>query len=278
VRAQVSTLTSIELEHTELLGATEELIAYDKTDALAHGGKLVLSPAIPAQLADRIASYARLSGKTPLVADAPIADARNTPHGAAFTLGSPEGPREVQLRLIGRHQIDNAVTALKAAAVWMGEPSPLDRMIEGIARVVWPGRLEHVASGPDLWIDVGHTPHAVDLVTGAFLELVPREKTLVVFGVSASKEVAQIAATAARKFDHFILTHAHKAGADPATFAAAFAGKDAMTAADIATAAHLARQRAQNDGLAVLAIGGMFLAVEVQHAWSGGDPAELDFF
>jgi hypothetical protein len=27
----------------------------------------------------------------------------------------------------------------------------------------------------------------------------------------------------------------------------------------------------------VLAIGGMFLAVEVQHAWNGGDPEKLDF-
>jgi dihydrofolate synthase/folylpolyglutamate synthase len=278
VRASVSTLTSIELEHTELLGATEELIAYDKTDALAHGGALILSPAIPPLLADRIASYARLSGKTALVADAPITDARNTPQGAAFMLATPDGGRPVQLRLIGRHQIDNAVTALKAAAVWMGEPAPLDRMIDGVARVTWPGRLEKVASSPDLWIDVGHTPHAVDLVTDAFLDLVPREKTLVVFGVSASKEVARIAAIAARKFDHFILTHAHKAGADPSIFAAAFAGKDATTAPDTVAAARLACQRAQAEGLTVLAIGGMFLAIEVQHAWAGGDPATLDFF
>lgn len=99
-----------------------------------------------------------------------------------------------------------------------------------------------------------------------------------VFGVSASKEVAQIAAIAARKFDRFILTHAHKAGADPATFAAAFAGKDAAIAADTASAARLARERAEAEGLAVLAIGGMFLAVEVQYAWGGGDPTALDFF
>jgi dihydrofolate synthase/folylpolyglutamate synthase len=274
VRAQVSALTSIELEHTELLGATEELIAYDKTDALAHGGQLVLSPAIPARLANRIASYARLSGKTPLVADARVTDVRNTPRGAAFRLGG----RDVQLRLIGRHQVDNAVTALKAAAAWAGEPSLPDRMIDGVARTTWPGRLERVASNPDLWVDIGHTPHAVDLVTDAFLELVPRERTLMVFGVSASKEVAQIAAIAARKFDRFILTHAHKAGADPATFAAAFAGKDAAIAADTASAARLARERAEAEGLAVLAIGGMFLAVEVQYAWGGGDPTALDFF
>jgi dihydrofolate synthase/folylpolyglutamate synthase len=274
VRAGVSTLTSIELEHTELLGATEELIAFDKTDALAPGGALILSPAIPGPLANRIASYARLSGKTPLMANARISDMRNTPQGAAFRLGD----RDLQLQLIGRHQVDNAVTALQAASVWMGVRTPPDGMIDGVTRVTWPGRLERVATGPDLWVDVGHTPHAIDLVTDAYLELVSREKTLVVFGVSASKEVAQIAAIVAGKFDRFILTHAHKAGADPATFAAAFAGKDMIVAPDTAAAARLARQRAEAEGLTVLAIGGMFLAVEVQHAWTGGDPATLDFF
>ena len=103
-------------------------------------------------------------------------------------------------------------------------------------------------------------------------------RSLVIFGVSASKEVAQIAAIVAGKFDRFILTHAHKAGADPAIFAAAFAGKDMIVAPDTAAAARLARQRAEAEGLTVLAIGGMFLAVEVQHAWAGGDPATLDFF
>ena len=44
VCATVSALTSIELEHTDILGTTEELIAYDKVDALAPGGTVILSP------------------------------------------------------------------------------------------------------------------------------------------------------------------------------------------------------------------------------------------
>jgi hypothetical protein len=46
---------------------------------------------------------------------------------------------------------------------------------------------------------------------------------------------------------------------------------------DIAKAAKLARDRAAKEKLSVLAIGGLFLAVEVQHAWKGGDPTELEF-
>ena len=46
---------------------------------------------------------------------------------------------------------------------------------------------------------------------------------------------------------------------------------------DIEKAAKLARDRAAKEGFTVLAIGGLFLAVEVQHAWRGGDPTSLEF-
>lgn len=286
-RATVCAITSIEREHTEILGATEELIAYDKSDALAPGGVLVLSPAIPPALADRIASYARLSWKTVARDEFSIFDMRNAPEGSSFRFRVGDDERAAQLRLIGHHQVHNALTALQAATAWGGrsiEPERLvsheaDAMLASIASVAWPGRLEKVATAPDLWIDVGHTPCALEAVTRTFLEFVPRKKTLVVFGVSGSKEVAAIARTVAVRFDHFILTRAFKAGADVAQFEAIFrdhAG-DVTLASDTHAAARLARERAARDDLTVLALGGLFLAAEVQRAWEGGDPREIDF-
>ena len=89
MRASVSVLTSIELEHTELLGATEELIAYDKVDALAPGGCVVLSPSISEALAMRIAAYAGLAGKAtlPALASRRVSAVVNTHKGARFTYG-----------------------------------------------------------------------------------------------------------------------------------------------------------------------------------------------
>jgi dihydrofolate synthase/folylpolyglutamate synthase len=288
--AAVSALTSIELEHQELLGATEELIAYDKVDAAAPGGTVVLAPSIDAKLAERISAYARLSGKAALPAlfGRRMGPVRNTANGAEFSygLGAADTAQEwmVQLKLAGRHQAENAVTAVRAAETWLGARASehnahLAKILEAVGRTRWAGRLELVARTPDLWIDVGHTPRAIDVVTATFLEFVPREKTLVVFGVSASKEVAAMARIAAARFDRFILTRAHKAGADPSTFADAFRERtpDVAIEPDVAGAAKLARERAAREGFAVLAIGGLFLAVEVQHAWRGGNPAELDF-
>ena len=289
-RASVSALTSIELEHTELLGATEELIAYDKTDAVAPGGCVILSPSISERLAVRIAAYANLSGKAtlPALASRRVGPVVNTPKGARFSYGFTAAPetadQPVRLRLAGQHQVDNAVTALRVAETWLGlKPEEnAERhiaMLTALGRTRWPGRLEKVASAPDLWIDVGHTPRALEAVTRTFLDFSPREKTLVVFGVSASKEVAGIAKAVAARFDHFILTRAHKAGADVAIFADVFRGQsqDVTIAPDTTEAARIAKARAQTEGLSVLALGGLFLSAEVQHAWAGGDPKSLDF-
>lgn len=290
VQASVSVLTSIELEHTELLGATEELIAYDKTDAVAPGGCVVIGPSIPEKLAVRIAAYARLSGKATLPATASrrIGLVANAPDGARFTYGftaaPPAADQMVHLNLAGQHQVDNAVTGLRAAEIWLGlqpedNPERHFAMLAALGRTRWPGRLEKVASTPDLWIDVGHTPRALDAVTRTFLEFLPKENTLVVFGVSASKEVAGIADIVASRFDHFILTRAWKAGADTALFAETFRrnSNDVTIVADTTEAARLAKARAEREGLSVLALGGLFLSAEVQHAWQGHDPRELEF-
>lgn len=290
VCASVAALTSIELEHTDMLGATEELIAYDKVDALAPGGAVVLAPSIDAKLAERISAYGRLSGKAALGAlfGRRMGAVANTAKGAQFSYGlasaEPAEDWTVQLKLAGRHQAENAVTAIRTAETWMGaraseHNAQLPKILEAIGKARWPGRLELVARASDLWIDVGHTPKAIDAVTSTFLEFTPWERILVVFGVSASKEIGLIAAIAASRFGHFILTRAHKAGADPDTFADVFRqhAQDVTIEPDIARAAKLARDRAAKEGFTVLAIGGLFLAVEVQHAWRGGDPATLEF-
>ena len=42
-------------------------------------------------------------------------------------------------------------------------------------------------------------------------------------------------------------------------------------------AARIAKERAQLEGMNVLALGGLFLSAEVQQAWNGGDPKALEF-
>ncbi len=284
VGAKLSMLTSIELEHTEILGQTEELIACDKVDALAPGGTLVISPSVPRRLLPLIDSYARLSSRSCSLADEnrSIGPVVNTADGARFELSSGATRQAVHLKLIGAHQAQNALTALRTAELWLGDRLTADlqkRMIDALGQVRWAGRLELVSRSPDLWVDVAHTPGAVEQVASALLEFLPRDKALVVFGAAASKQAARMAAAAAARFDDMILTCPYDASADVGELASVVSRhtRRVTIERDVTAAARLARERATAEGKSVIALGGTHLAAKIQRAWAGGNPDELEF-
>ncbi|MBY0431344.1 MAG: hypothetical protein K2Q10_09110, partial [Rhodospirillales bacterium] len=56
-------LTSLDLEHTDLLGKSLDLIAYDKADIVSHGGVLISAP-LAGDLERRLEAYCRLRDVT----------------------------------------------------------------------------------------------------------------------------------------------------------------------------------------------------------------------
>ncbi len=284
-RARLSLLTSVELEHTEILGSTEELIALDKIDALTPGGTLMLSPAVFERLRPLITSYASLADRKVRVATdgLTIGPVVNTPDGSRFTLKrAGEMAQEVRLSLIGQHQVDNALTALAAAETWLGDaltPQVQARMVAAISGVRHAGRLERVPGKPELWIDIGHTPGALELVADAMLSFVPQEKVIVVFGAAASKQASRMAVGVAQRFSDIILTAPYDLSADVGALANAISqpGRRVQIERNVAAAARMAHDRAAAEGKTVLAIGGAHLAAKIQYAWQGGDPQDLEF-
>ena len=61
----------------------------------------------------------------------------------------------IECPLAGRHQVENARTAVAALSLF-GVPAAAIRA--GIAKAVWPGRLERVATNPDIILDGAHNP------------------------------------------------------------------------------------------------------------------------
>ncbi len=285
VRAHIGAVTSVELEHTEVLGGTEELIAYDKVDAVTPGGTVLLSPLVPTNLRTRLETYSSLSNRK--LAGIPdgrtINDITHSIDGTSFRLSAPDEPDQtIQLSMIGEHQAYNAVTADRLAHGWLSASAhsyDAEASWRAISAVRIPGRLERIDRSPDVWIDVGHTPHAVAGVIRSFQGVCSRSDVIVVFGVSSTKEVAAISKLVASSFDEFILTQAHRSGAGPEQFVEAFPDNDGARTIepDISAAAQQARARAVESGKCVLVVGGLFLAAEFQVAWAGGDPRTLDF-
>jgi dihydrofolate synthase/folylpolyglutamate synthase len=155
-RPAACAVTSISLDHRELLGDTLALIAAEKAGILKPGVPVAIGSQPPEVLevllaaADRVGSPVRLRDR-----DWQVAAGRYHDADGALALPTPS--------LSGGFQLDNAgiaIAALRASRL------PMD--VAGIAAAEWPARLQRLRGRlaallpPDweLWLDGGHNPGA----------------------------------------------------------------------------------------------------------------------
>ncbi len=259
IRARRAALTSLDLEHTKLLGDTLEQIAFDKIDIAPEGARLFVGPnAVPLQ--DRIEAYCALRRVTPRFIS-----------GADLGVFTPP--------LAGAFQRANAALAVELAR----DMAPLDQaaVAAGLLRTRWPGRLEVLQDDPLVVIDVGHTPDAIRQALDGFTELRGARPGVLVCGVSSDKDADEIIAALAAGFATIICVAARHKGRPAGEIAlratAACPGSDILVAGSMAEAHRLALNRAIAQGGAVYAAGGLFVAAEFKAAHLGIDPASLAF-
>jgi dihydrofolate synthase/folylpolyglutamate synthase len=161
VTPRVSAITSIAFDHERHLGTTLAQIAGEKAGIAKPGVPLVVGR-LPAEALEVVRRRGHDVGAPILPADRSVellevirGRARVRPRTAAW----PDlGPLDVAL--LGRHQVDNAATAVRVLEAVDGSlPIPGDAVSAGLTRARWPARLEwlRLAAG-DLLIDAAHNP------------------------------------------------------------------------------------------------------------------------
>lgn len=249
-------LTSLDLEHTKLLGDTLEQIAFDKIDAAPDRGTLFLHKRN--DLHARIETYCKLRHVKSIYVEAHV---------------SFEAP------LPGAHQRENMAlaVALARATVSIDDKS----VARGLAQTRWPGRLEAVSERPLVVIDVGHTPDAARRALEGFLAMAGDRKRVLVCGASIDKNAAEMLEILAPAFQSIVCTQSpHKGRATEEIAASArTANPDAkIIASSSLTDAHQVTLRLAGSEGAIYAAGGLFLAIGFKAAHLGLDPGALDFF
>lgn len=257
IAARRLALTSLDFEHTELLGDTLEDIARDKLDAAPPGAVMFVASSCAPQRAAIEAHWAA-RGVDPVFVD-------------PAELGALSPP------LLGAHQRDNAALALRLG----GDMVRLDAVAaaRGLAAVRWPGRLEVIEQEPLVVIDVGHTPAGVRAALAGF-EAMRAGRALLVCGASADKDAAAMVSALAPAFGVIVCVQPRHKGA-PAGMIAAHAQQanpeaEVILAEGMADARRIALTRARRG--AVYVAGGLFLAAEFKAVHLGRDPASLAFF
>jgi len=281
-------LTSVELEHTELLGNSTELIAYDKADLCPSGGTLIVGN-IDKEIIRRLRSFCAIRSVNLLIPDSEISDIAFSENKMEFSLkciGLDFG--RLRTSLLGEHQAGNISLAVTATWNWLSRNRPnitkeelKAAAIEAISEVHWPGRLQTVHKDPLVVIDVGHTPQSMHSVALTVKEAYPETPILLLTGVSKDKNLVGILSELVPIASLVICScpyHKGTAAEQVAEVCRSLTdGVEVIAVEKIEDAVGEAIRRAREGKMMVLVAGGLFLAIEAMIAAEGGDPAALLF-
>ncbi len=268
IQPEVSVITSISLDHMEVLGNSLDKIAKEKAGIIKPNGTVVLSPQSD-EVVPVIAAVCR-DQKAELV----MVGKDITWQGLGFD-GKKQLLRvkgrldsyELAIPLLGRYQLENAATAVAALEVLSAKGFSLSRdsITSGLAETSWAGRLQILNRQPLLVVDGAHNPDAARRLKQSLKEYFDFKQSILVMGASADKDVAGVVSELAPAFDRVIVTRSgHPRAMEPAQLEAEFRkhGVEAQPTETIFEALSLAVNAAGPEDL-ICAAGSLFVVAEV---------------
>lgn len=247
---EVSIITSISLEHMEVLGNTLAEIAGEKAGIIKPGVTVVTSP----QAGEVDAVFARVSrekGSKLIRVGTDI-----TWQGLAFDatrqslrIKGRKGTYDLTIPLLGEYQMENAATAVAALEVLAekGHRITAQHIADGLAHVDWPGRLQVLRRNPYVIADGAHNPYSAAKLRDALKKHFKFEHATLIIGTSSDKDIGGIMSELLPVFDKVIVTRSTHPRATPTERLAAELkrlGRDTMETGDITEALPLALSQA----------------------------------
>ncbi|OHD38176.1 MAG: hypothetical protein A2015_14970 [Spirochaetes bacterium GWF1_31_7] len=187
----VSVITSIGLEHTEILGDTITKIASEKAGIIKESVPVVLSKQ-RYNCKNVFKKKAQLSGSSFFY----------VPDHYSYTIkkytdkcihfeynNDKKIKKDVCLPLFGRHQIDNFLTALESVRLI---DNSIDDKLEKMSDISLPGRIEIVDSSKKIICDVSHTVESIAELIFTLKKHFPNQKWHVLIGLAEDKNYKKI--------------------------------------------------------------------------------------
>ena len=207
----LSVITSIGMDHMEVLGNTVEAIAREKGGIIKENCPVVLyhNAGVVYNIMKEIscAKNADMYYANDLAVEVFSHDLAD---GIEFSAKSAffDYP-SLKLGLLGDYQVQNASTVLLAVAILtkIGIKIPHEAVIAGLEKAVWPGRMELAAKNPALILEGAHNFDGA-LHGVSFLEKLAAEgyKITLLMGIMADKEYEKITRMFAPIVDNIVFT------------------------------------------------------------------------
>lgn len=265
VNPEVCVITSISLEHMDLLGNTIAAIASEKAGIIKHGNIVVSSPQV--EDADTVITAtckkqgAKLIkvGKDMTFNSLAYDDTRQS-----LVVNGRLNKYEVTIPLLGQYQLGNAATALAALEVLIenGNKIPNESIKQGMRNVSWEGRLQVLNRHPLVVADGAHNQDSAQKLRQALEKYFKYERAILIIGMSSDKDLGGIVSELAPAFKRVIVTRAlHPRAMMTDLIAAEFKkhGIEAEKTDDISIALPLALKYAGENDL-ICVTGSLFVA------------------
>ena len=194
-RPLASVITRVALDHRDFLGDSIEQIAAEKAG--------ILKPGVPAVIATQTAEALAVIERQAARVKAPLSLAGEnwtaTEERGRLVYQDDDGLLDLPApRLYGRHQFENAGTAI-AALRGGGWKLPSAAYENGMLRVDWPARMQRLSQGrlppllpaeSELWLDGGHNADGGRAIAAALADLEERvsRPLILVVGMLSTKD------------------------------------------------------------------------------------------
>lgn len=279
VHPMVSVITSIGMDHMNVLGDTLALIAGEKAGIIKRGAPVIFTrqkDSAAAVLAER--ARKQRARQVWVGRDWKWQQGAHTHEGQHFTVFAPphragewsDPLKDLFIPLIGRHQLDNAAAAVAAVSELRSRGFPVseDSLRRGLAGVQWPARLEVLQNSPWLLVDSAHTVESVEAAFAAVQETLGRWPDAVIFGASADKDVPGMLRLIPPETRLVFSQAAHVRAMGIAELLKIAGSPQRKPVAFSSPREALARTLSEvGERGIVLAFGSIFLAAEVREAW-----------
>jgi len=270
VTPKVSVITSLSYDHMAVLGSTLAQIAGEKAGIIKPNVPVVSAPQTEEglEVLQRIATEKNcpfiLVGR-----DVEFERLTSSLDGQSLRVTDPRpSTLDLQLPLLGEHQIQNAATAY-AALKMSGIEISHEAIQKGFSQVKWPARFEVLQREPPVIVDSAHNRDSAWRLRQTLDEYYPETPVVLVFCALEDKDITGMLEELKPRIETVVATHADHPRAPSAEWIAEQVEKVGIpveAVSPVSSALERAIELAGGQKL-VLSAGSVAFAGEVSAAW-----------